>query len=87
MKKYDRQMVQLLRMNPKTARIPIIVSTAATREVRDIEPEMMSKGIRLLPKPFDIDELLEMVRQILQDRAKNPYLSARQEPPGSGPTE
>jgi DNA-binding response OmpR family regulator len=59
------QMLQLLRMHRGTAAIPVIICTAATHAVREIEGELIARGIRLVAKPFDIDELLAAVRQAL----------------------
>ncbi|HEX6818555.1 MAG TPA: response regulator [Ktedonobacterales bacterium] len=61
------QMLQKLKMTRATENTPIIVCTAATREVRDIQGYLQAHGIRLLPKPFDIDELLITVKLALQD--------------------
>lgn len=60
------QLLQRLKMNRDTAKIPMIVSTAATKEVRDIEGYLQAKGIGLLPKPFEIDDLLWSVQQALR---------------------
>lgn len=59
------QLVQKLRMRRATEKIPLIICTAAIREVREIEGYLISKGIGLVPKPFDIDELLGAVRTAL----------------------
>ncbi len=61
------QMLQKLRMGRKTANIPVIVCTAATKEVHEIEGYLQSQGIRVVPKPFDIDALLETVKLALAD--------------------
>ena len=60
------QMVQKLRMRRATAKIPLIICTAAVREVREIEGFLRMKGITLVAKPFDIDDLLEAVQTSLQ---------------------
>ena len=60
------QMVQKLRMRRATAKIPLIICTAAVREVREIEGFLRMKGIGLVAKPFDIEDLLEAVRTALQ---------------------
>jgi len=67
---YERtgwQMLQKLKMTRSTANIPVIICTAAVREVRDIEGYLQAHGIRLVAKPFDIDELLDTVRLGLLD--------------------
>jgi DNA-binding response OmpR family regulator len=60
------QMIQLLKMHKGTADIPVIICTAAQREVRDIESFLQSKGVGIVYKPFDIEELLEAVRRSLR---------------------
>ena len=57
------QMLQKLKMRRSTATIPVIVCTAATREVREIEGYLQAHGIGLVPKPFDIDTLLDAVKR------------------------
>ena len=59
------QMVQKLKMNRRTAIVPIVVCTAADQAVRDIEGYLQAKNIALVPKPFDIDDLLIAVKQAL----------------------
>ncbi len=63
------QMVQKLRMRRTTAKIPLIICTAAIREVREIEGFLRMKGITLVPKPFDIDDLLGAVHTALHTSA------------------
>jgi len=60
------QMVQKLRMRRATAKIPLIICTAAIREVREIEGFLRMKGIGLVAKPFDIDDLLEAIQTAIQ---------------------
>jgi DNA-binding response OmpR family regulator len=60
------QMLQKLKMRRMTAKIPVIVCTAATREVRDIEGFLQMKGITLVPKPFNIEDLLQAIEQAMQ---------------------
>ncbi len=59
------QLLQQMRMYRPTARIPIIVCTAAREEVREMEPQLVSHGAFLVLKPFDIDEIILIVRQAL----------------------
>ncbi len=60
------QLLQKLKMHRSTNTIPVIVCTAATREVRDIEGYLQAQGIQLVPKPFDIDALLLAVERAFQ---------------------
>jgi DNA-binding response OmpR family regulator len=59
------QMLQMLKMDRKTAVIPIIVCTAAIDIVRQQEGYLVSQGIHVVFKPFDIDHLLTNVNQLL----------------------
>lgn len=59
------QMLQLLKMHRSTAGIPVIVCTAATREVREIEGYLSAHDIQLVAKPFDIDDLIGAVKRAL----------------------
>ena len=60
------QMLQKLKMNRSTATIPIIICTAATNAVREMEGYLLSKGTTVILKPFDIDDLVSAVKLALQ---------------------
>ena len=62
------QMLQKLKMNRSTATIPVIVCTAATNAVREMEGYLLSKGVTVILKPFDIDDLVAGVKLALQSR-------------------
>lgn len=71
------QMLQKLKMRRSTANIPIVVCTAAVQAVREIEGYLEMKGIRLVAKPFDIDDLLTGVREALRLRSDAASLHAK----------
>ena len=56
------QMVQQLQMQPATATIPVIVCTAASLAPEETQGYLQAPGIRLVLKPFDVDDLLQCVR-------------------------
>ena len=56
------QFIQKLKMNHPTANIPLIVCTTNMRAIRDTEGWLAAKGILVVAKPFEIDELLQAVR-------------------------
>lgn len=56
------QLLQKLKMYRPTADIPIVVCTAALSLVRELEGHLRAKNVFVLLKPFDIDELLDVVR-------------------------
>jgi DNA-binding response OmpR family regulator len=73
------QMLQKLKMRRSTANIPIVVCTAAVQAVREIEGYLEMKGVRLVAKPFDIDDLLTGVREAL--RLRSDATGLREKPP------
>ncbi len=54
--------LELLTLDPATQAIPLIVCSAAVRDLRDHEPLLRQYGVEVLPKPFDLDALLDKVR-------------------------
>jgi DNA-binding response OmpR family regulator len=60
------QMLQMLKMQRSTENIPVIVCTAALDAVREQEGYLVSKGVHVVYKPFDIDQLISNVRQLLE---------------------
>lgn len=52
-----------------TKHIPIIVSTASTlQEIQEQAAYLQQKNIQLLYKPFDIEELLQKIEKLLDDK-------------------
>lgn len=60
------QMLQMLKMKRSTASIPVIACTAALDLVREQEGYLVSQGVHVVFKPFDIDQLLANVKQVLE---------------------
>ncbi|GAC1358893.1 MAG: hypothetical protein NVS4B11_28250 [Ktedonobacteraceae bacterium] len=60
------QMLQLLKMQPATASIPVIICTAAEKAVREMEGYLVSKNVLVVYKPFEIEDLLTAVEQALK---------------------
>ena len=56
------QILQMLRLDPATTNIPVIVCSADTKFLREKEPLLRAQRCDLLEKPFDLDMLLEKVR-------------------------
>jgi CheY-like chemotaxis protein len=65
--KVGDQLVEKLRMNRDTADIPIIVCSGAIQALRDMEGQYAEKNVSILYKPFDIDELLNLVSKKLSN--------------------
>ena len=79
------QTLQLLKMHRATAGIPVILCTAATREVREIDGYLVAHDIQVVAKPFDIDDLLAAVRQALANVDHSAKLVIERAKDTSGP--
>ena len=60
------QMLQMLKMQRSTETIPVIVCTAALDMVREQEGYLVSQSVHVIYKPFDIDNLITSVKQLLE---------------------
>src|SRR5215218_7144022 len=54
-----------MRANPATRDTPVIFFTANINKLRRWLPDYQSLGAELLPKPFDLDRLLDLVQQMM----------------------
>jgi DNA-binding response OmpR family regulator len=59
------QLLQKLKMTRETATIPIIACTAAIQLAKELEGHLTTKNVRVVLKPFDIDDLLSAVTDAL----------------------
>jgi DNA-binding response OmpR family regulator len=66
------QLLQKLKMVKDTAHIPVIVCTTAMRLAKDIEGYLTSKGVLIVPKPFDVEQLLDAVNKSLSGEPPTP---------------
>ena len=60
------QLLQKMKMDRATARIPVIICTGAVREVREQEGYLTKKGVTIVLKPFDLDDLEQAVESALR---------------------
>ena len=58
------QTLGMLKTYPPTAPIPIIVCTAAGKAVDLVEGLQTHRSLRILHKPFAIDDLLTMIQEV-----------------------
>ncbi len=60
--------LELVRLSPALAQIPLILCTAAVDVVRDEEmaERLRRLNVHVVLKPFDIRELLDVITQVLQ---------------------
>ena len=61
-----RPLLKRLRTNPATASIPVIICTAASNAAHAaLEADHLTSRVRLVAKPFDVEDLLIAVQQTL----------------------
>jgi len=63
------QLLQLLRMDPATAGLPVVVCSGAVDHVVELSAQLGAMAAGVVIKPFDVDVLLVEVRRVL-DRSK-----------------
>ena len=60
----------MLRMDPATTPIPIVLCTGSVHEVKALEEHLVTMGVTVVLKPFIIDQLVDAIRERLgEDRA------------------
>ena len=59
--------LNLLPLDPETRPIPVIVCSAAIQSLHEHQDLLSKYGICALPKPFDIEALLDTVARMLPD--------------------
>ena len=57
--------LNLLTLDPETRGIPVVVCSAAVQSLRQHAPMLERHGISALAKPFDLEQLLAVVEQML----------------------
>jgi CheY-like chemotaxis protein len=58
-------MLDLLKLSPSTASIPVIVCTAALKEVFEQQDYLAAQGVRVLFKPFVVEAMLDAIQSAL----------------------
>ena len=72
-------LLDMLYLDPETRAIPVILCSAATKQVQETMPSLAGKGILWLEKPFELEKLLELLEGI----EDNPLAKLR--PQGKSP--
>ncbi|MCA1723425.1 MAG: response regulator [Thermomicrobia bacterium] len=57
--------LELMRLDPATAQIPVIICSADTARIREKEAYLREKGCDVLEKPFLLEDLLERVHAFI----------------------
>jgi len=58
-------LLDLITLDPETRPIPVIIASANLRALAGREDELAAKGIYVIAKPFDIDDLAALIRTAL----------------------
>ncbi|HZS88556.1 MAG TPA: response regulator [Chloroflexota bacterium] len=57
-------LLELCRLDPTLAKTPIIVCSADVRALQERALYLQSQHCQVLPKPFDLDALLDLLKQV-----------------------
>lgn len=63
--------LDLIRLDPVTTRIPVLVCSADARQLREKAARLAEMRCDTIEKPFDLDHLLAKVREILGNAQPN----------------
>ncbi|MCC7451341.1 MAG: response regulator [Anaerolineae bacterium] len=74
------QVLQVFKMQPETATIPIIICTVWIRYVQEIEGSLNAKGVTIVTKPFEVDDLLHAVQAALRMNRHIPTVAVEADP-------
>jgi len=59
------ELLDMLRLDPETKTLPILITTAAIVNMRPAAKVLESEGVQILPKPFNVDDLLHRVEALI----------------------
>lgn len=59
--------LQMVRMNPATQAIPIVLCTGAVNRVESLRGHLAEMGVRIVLKPFNIEDLLDEIAVALEE--------------------
>lgn len=80
------QTLQKLKMVRSTAQIPIVICTAAKREIEELEGHLKAMGVGIVIKPFDVDVLLRVIAETIESAPRGAYrIGDEEQPTQSGP--
>ena len=59
--------LQMIKMNPTTQAIPIVLCTGSVTRVEELSGHLERMSVRVVIKPFDLDDLLHAIRLSLSE--------------------
>lgn len=66
--KLGLELLQKMKLQPDLASLPVIVCSAAVNDIREMQGYLAAQGVLTILKPFDIDTLLDAVKDALKTR-------------------
>ena len=64
-------LLQMLRMDRRTAKVPIVLCTGAKQKVEELDGHLQQMGVRVVLKPFDLDVLLAAITDGLAEATES----------------
>ena len=59
------QLVQLLKMDPTSKHIPLIICTGMARQVEELSGQLSNLGVGVVIKPFELTALLDQIADVM----------------------
>jgi len=59
------QVLELIKLEPALTNVPIVICSADLIALRERATHLQSKGCEILAKPFDLDDLLGVLRRVM----------------------
>ncbi len=59
------QVLELIKLEPTLTNVPIVICSADLIALQERASHLQSKGCEILAKPFDLDDLLGVLRRIM----------------------
>ena len=59
------QLVQLLKMDPASKHIPLIICTGMARQVEELSGQLSNLGVGVVIKPFELTALLDQITDVM----------------------
>ena len=60
------QVLQQLRLRPAGAMLPVLVCSAATCQVQELEPFLQTRNVTVVYKPFGVEEVLGAINAVIE---------------------
>lgn len=67
------QFLQLVKMRPQTATVPVVVCTAAADLVRELGAHLAKMKVEVVLEPFEIDDLYAAIARDLESAGDDPW--------------